>query len=241
MHLVKFVFSFIAVGGAGYALFRLSHDAPPWVKVLSFVMGIATLIGAILVLPQALDALEQSAERVSRWFAPSELELKRRAEEEARRRADDEARRKAADEDNRRQREEEEKRAAADRLRELDARRKAEEAVRRRAEEEAARDARRRAEEEVQRQRQMERDREEARREAQRREAERAGLEEKRRLIEIVRRDRCQAVAVCPPGKIFSLERGECILLQYYGGVIPGSQDDARFDSRTGRWIPNCR
>jgi hypothetical protein len=56
-----------------------------------------------------------------------------------------------------------------------------------------------------------------------------------------VRRDRCQATAVCPPGRIFEIGRGECIPLQYYGGTIPGSQDDARFDSRTGRWVPNCR
>jgi hypothetical protein len=245
MHLFKIVFAFLAIGGTGYALFRLSQDVPGWVKVLSFVMGIATLIGAVIVLPQALDALEQSAERVAKWFAPSPEELQRRTQEEARRRAEAETRQREAEEAARREKDEQDRRAAAEysaRMREYEARAKAEETARKRAEEEATRsreaEARRRADEEAERER---RQREAARREDERRERDRAAAEEKRRLMAIVRADRCKAVSVCPPGKIFSLSHGECIHLQYYGGIIPGSQDDASFDSRTGRWVPNCR
>ncbi len=263
MQLVKIVFAFLAVGGTGYALFRLSHDAPGWVKGISFIMGLAALVGAIIVLPQALDALEHSVDRVSRWFAPSADDLRRRAEDEARRKAEEAARRIAAEDA---VREENERRAAREleakhkieeaarrraeeeaiRVREAEARRRAEEeAARRRGEEEAARvreaETRRRAAEEAENERVREKEREAVRKQAQRREAERVATEERRRLTEIVRRDRCKAVSVCPPGKIFSVEQGECILLQYYGGIIPGSQDDAGFDSRTGRWVPNCR
>ena len=107
MQLLKVVFTLIAVGGPSYALFRFSQDAPPWVKVLGVVMAIATLIGTIIVLPQALDALEQTTARVGGYFAPSEEELRRRAETEARQKVDQETRQRAAEEAIRRQREEE--------------------------------------------------------------------------------------------------------------------------------------
>jgi hypothetical protein len=64
MHFFKVVFSLIAVGAPGYALFRFSHDAPAWVKVLSLIVGIATLVGTIIVLPDALEALEKTFARV---------------------------------------------------------------------------------------------------------------------------------------------------------------------------------
>jgi hypothetical protein len=252
MQLIKIVFAVLAVGGTGYALFRLSSDAPGWVKALGLVMGIATLVGVVIALPQALDALEHSVDRVGRWLAPSAEELRRREQEDARRATEEAARRAVADEAARREREETQRREA----REAEARRKADEAAQKKTEEEATRareadarrraaqeaeDARRRAAEEAERERIRDREREAARREAQRREAERAATEERRRLTEIVRADRCKAVSVCPPGKIFSIPHGECIHLQYYGGIIPGSQDDAGFDQRTGRWVPNCR
>jgi hypothetical protein len=59
------------------------------------------------------------------------------------------------------------------------------------------------------------------------------------RLVAIVRADRCKALSVCPPGKIFSLGQGDCIPIQYYGGVIPGSEDDQTFVPGRG-WVPNC-
>lgn len=56
---------------------------------------------------------------------------------------------------------------------------------------------------------------------------------------ELVRRDRCQALAVCRPGFVFSLTSRDCILIQHYGGTIPGSEDDKRYDPQRG-WVPNC-
>jgi hypothetical protein len=187
MQLIKIVISFLAVGGTGYALFRFSHDAPAWVKVLGLVAGIATLIGAITILPQALDALEQSAERLSRWISPSEEQLRRRAEEDAKRRSDEEARRSAAEEVVLRQRQEEENRMAAARAKEQEAKKKVEADAQRRADEEAAKQAKRRADEEARAQSQREEDR-----------RRQAAIAERQRLTEIVRRDRCQATAVCP-------------------------------------------
>lgn len=82
---------------------------------------------------------------------------------------------------------------------------------------------------------------ERARRQAEKQAAQRkAELERRRELIELVRRDRCKAVSVCPAGQVFSLSDGDCILRQYYGGVIPGSENDKSFDVGTGRWVPNC-
>jgi hypothetical protein len=88
MQLVKIVFTLLAVGGPSYALFQFPH-APPWVKVvLVFVLGIATVIGTITVLPQALDALETTINRVTVYVQPSEEELERqRAAQAARERA----------------------------------------------------------------------------------------------------------------------------------------------------------
>jgi hypothetical protein len=132
------------------------------------------------------------------------------------RRLEEETRPSAAVETARRQAEEETRRAEEERQR------AAEETARRQAEED-----RRRAEEERQR----------AAGDIARRKAEE---ERRRELIEVVRRDRCKALSVCPAGEIFSLARGECVLIQHYGGVIPGSEDDARFDPRTATWVPNC-
>jgi hypothetical protein len=115
MQLIKITFAFLAIGGigaTGYALFKLSHDAPAWVRALSTVMGVAALISALVVLPQALDAVEQSIDRVGRWFVPSEEELRRRAESEASRKAEEKARRDAAEEAVRRRGDEERERAS---------------------------------------------------------------------------------------------------------------------------------
>ena len=93
MQILKIVFALIAIGGPGYALFKFSHDAPPWVKILSLVAGVATLIGTIIVLPQALDALELTLHRLSGYFTPSEEELRRRADAQAKKEAEEQARR----------------------------------------------------------------------------------------------------------------------------------------------------
>jgi hypothetical protein len=132
--------------------------------------------------------------------------------------------------------------------RENRAREKALELQRSRAEQEAAEEARRKAAAEERRRAEEERQRglaakEEARqaRAAQEEKGRRAALEERQRLIELVRRDPCQAVSVCPAGEVFSLTDGECVPTYHYGGVIPGSADDQRFDPTTGQWVPNCR
>lgn len=116
------------------------------------------------------------------------------------------------------------------------------------AEQEAAEEARRRAAADERRRAEEERRRglaeEEGARQARAAQEEKgrwAALEERRRLIELVRRDPCQAVAVCPAGEVFSLTDGKCVPTYHYGGVIPGSADDQRFDPRTGQWVPNCR
>jgi hypothetical protein len=97
MQFVKVVFTFLAVGGTGYALFRFSHDAPPWVKILAMLAGIATLVGTIIVLPDALDAMEKTFDRIAGYVTPSKETLRRRAEEAARDKANEEARKREAE------------------------------------------------------------------------------------------------------------------------------------------------
>lgn len=71
MQLLKIVFTLIAVGGSGYALFRFSRNAPGWVKILSLILGFSTLVGVMIALPQAFDALEQTGRKVASYFTPS--------------------------------------------------------------------------------------------------------------------------------------------------------------------------
>jgi uncharacterized protein YraI len=69
MHLFKLAFSLVAVGAPGYALFKLTHDAPLWVKLLSLIAGIGTVIGVLIALPQALNAVEETATRIAGYFS----------------------------------------------------------------------------------------------------------------------------------------------------------------------------
>jgi hypothetical protein len=97
MQLFKVVFTLIAVGGPSYALFRISRIAPGWVKILSFILGFSTLIGTMIVLPQALDALEQTARKVAGYFAPSESDQHQQAQIEQKRKADEQTRPRPVD------------------------------------------------------------------------------------------------------------------------------------------------
>jgi hypothetical protein len=88
MQLLKVVFTLIAVGGPSYALFRFSRNAAGWLKVLSLVLGFSTLIGTILVLPQALDALESTVIKVASYVSLAKNDLRREAQIDPRRKAD---------------------------------------------------------------------------------------------------------------------------------------------------------
>jgi hypothetical protein len=69
MHLVKIVFALFAVGGSGYALFKLQHDEVPlWLKVVGFFTSLATIIMAITYLPQAIDGIAESATKIGSWL-----------------------------------------------------------------------------------------------------------------------------------------------------------------------------
>ncbi len=72
MHLVKIVFSFLAVGGAAYALIRLDA-APAWLKAVSLTMAFAALIIALPHLPQAIDALGDSGRKIAELFPSPSL------------------------------------------------------------------------------------------------------------------------------------------------------------------------
>jgi hypothetical protein len=48
-----------------------------------------------------------------------------------------------------------------------------------------------------------------------------------------------QSPTECAPDTVFSRERGRCVPIQQYGGVIPCSEDDKSFVN--GRWVSNCR
>jgi hypothetical protein len=50
-----------------------------------------------------------------------------------------------------------------------------------------------------------------------------------------------RAIPFCEPGMGYSMEHGRCIQAQHIGGIIPCSADDNHFDSRSGRWVPNCQ
>jgi hypothetical protein len=80
MQLLKVVFTLIAVGGPSYALFRFSRNAPGWLKVLSLVLGFSTLVGTILVLPQAWDALESTVIKVASYVSLAKSDLRREAQ-----------------------------------------------------------------------------------------------------------------------------------------------------------------
>ena len=72
MSLIKIAFTLIAIGGPGYALFKFSQDAPLWVKFLSLLVGIGTLVGIMIELPQALDAVEETTARLKRYIVSYE-------------------------------------------------------------------------------------------------------------------------------------------------------------------------
>jgi hypothetical protein len=76
MSLVKFVFAFIAVGGATYAIFKFDKDAPRWLKNVSYIMALAALITAIPALPQAFQVVQQGlqvsvegSQKIGEWFS----------------------------------------------------------------------------------------------------------------------------------------------------------------------------
>lgn len=199
MQIFKIVVSLLAIGGSGYALFRFSHDAPAWVKVLSLVAGIATLVGTVIVLPQALDALEQTIDRVGGYFTPSDEQLRNRAETTARQKAEQEARQNAAEDAVRRQREEELRKTQAERQRaeEQAARVQREIEATRRAEQERQRAI----EQEAQRQRDMaaEQQRQRAEQERQRREADRQRVAQRCRPTQSGGRSRNGVfIPICP-------------------------------------------
>ena len=64
MQLIKIIFAFLAVGGSSYAIFKISQEAEPWVKVVSLIMAIAALLVALPYLPQAVDGVTEGAKRV---------------------------------------------------------------------------------------------------------------------------------------------------------------------------------
>ena len=69
MHLFKFVVSFIAVGGATFALFTINR-APWWVIAVSLAMGGAAVITALPHLPEAVRALGESLREMAKWSPP---------------------------------------------------------------------------------------------------------------------------------------------------------------------------
>jgi hypothetical protein len=221
------------------ALISIKLDDPKTKKILR---GIALIlaIGAGVSLFQQLAELAEVAARAQRNVA----EQSRLIEEERAKAADAARKAKEAEEAARLahekaeaevkrirlEAEEHERRAAAKRQRDEQALREAlaKAAAEQRAREE--REARRRREVMA---------RELAAKEEADRQKKAQAQQARARLTEIVRADRCKAVSVCPPGGIFSLSRGECIPIQYYGGVIPGSEDDQTFVPGRG-WVPNC-
>lgn len=62
MHFFKFVFAFLSVGGATYAFIKL-NETPPWLKMVSIMMGLAAIIIALPELPKAIDAVNESAKK----------------------------------------------------------------------------------------------------------------------------------------------------------------------------------
>jgi hypothetical protein len=64
MHFFKFAVSFLAVGGATYALIKI-NEAPPWLIAATLAMAIAALITSLPYLPQAIDAIESAAKKIA--------------------------------------------------------------------------------------------------------------------------------------------------------------------------------
>jgi hypothetical protein len=83
MNLFKFSISFIALGGATWAIFSLQNDAPGWLKGVIYIMALTALIGAIASLPEALRALGESAEIAKGWIEKVSEANRQRSEREA--------------------------------------------------------------------------------------------------------------------------------------------------------------
>jgi hypothetical protein len=64
MHVFKFIVSFLAVGGATYALIKI-NEMPPWLIAVTIAMAIAALITALPHLPEAIVALENVGRKIA--------------------------------------------------------------------------------------------------------------------------------------------------------------------------------
>lgn len=63
MQLIKLSLSFLAVGGATYAVFKVK-EAPAWLVAAILAMAAATLITALPELPRAVDAVIRAGEKI---------------------------------------------------------------------------------------------------------------------------------------------------------------------------------
>ena len=70
MNLFKFSLSFLAVGGATYALIRIK-EAPPWLIAATLAMAAAALISALSDLPRAIDAIETARKKFGELRLPT--------------------------------------------------------------------------------------------------------------------------------------------------------------------------
>jgi hypothetical protein len=73
MHFFKLALSFLAIGGATYALIKI-EKAPAWLVAASILMALATLITALPQLPGAIDGLVNAIKKLDEMIRPQRPE-----------------------------------------------------------------------------------------------------------------------------------------------------------------------
>lgn len=69
MRLFNLSLSFLAVGGASYALFKIK-EAPAWLVIATLAMAAAALIPVLPELPRAVDAIVRTVEKIAELATP---------------------------------------------------------------------------------------------------------------------------------------------------------------------------
>ena len=67
MHLLKLTLSFFTTGGATWALISFK-EAPQWMKGFALILGLVAFVQALVELPHALHAVEETKSIVTIWL-----------------------------------------------------------------------------------------------------------------------------------------------------------------------------